>query len=236
MSTLLRRGFALCHFTQKGLLEETQKGSVDEMLEKLEGHAQSTRCRRGFILEGVPDNAIQARKLETRLQSVGLPLDHVFYLNADELTCQKRADTRLIHEPSGRRYNSESLPPRSSELTDEVTRQPLAVSKQDRPEAFRVTWESVASRLQMLRLFFGQDRSQDALDASEARRAATFVNVDANRGPGEVYDALKAVMMTPRAETPKAPPPAARAQPVVGEAAPAPPAVPADAPPMESGQ
>ena len=72
--------------------------------------------RNGFILDGFPRNATQAKELEALLGELGIPLDAVVLMEVDIVELVKRIAGRRTCRKCGRVFNLITSPPATDEL------------------------------------------------------------------------------------------------------------------------
>jgi len=117
----VRRAFGVCRVTLADLYKEdtsgTASGSDERAFKHLEVILDKPQCRRGFVLEGFPQTAAQAQRLQSSLKR-RTPLEHVVVLDAPEEILQERCRGSLVHEASGRHYHDKFKQPFDEGLDD----------------------------------------------------------------------------------------------------------------------
>jgi adenylate kinase len=108
----------------KALMDEGALVGDDLVTGIVEDAITSPECKKGFILDGFPRTAEQARLLNAALEKHGCEIDAVINLELPDELLIKRITGRLIHPPSGRSYNIYFNPPKKED-TDDVTGEPL---------------------------------------------------------------------------------------------------------------
>lgn len=103
-----------------------------------------------WLLDGFPRNLQQARSLAD-LVALSKVID--LHVPHDEII--GRVKGRLIHEPSGRVYNSDYSPP-ATPMTDDVTGEPLVQRDDDRPEVVAVRLANHEKLMAPIREFYEQ--------------------------------------------------------------------------------
>lgn len=99
------------------------------------------KYRNGVIFDGFPRTAAQA----SAMLEMGVALDAVVYLKADEERLIERGVNRRVHLPSGRLYNLKSAPPKVHGL-DDVTGEPLTWREDDKEEIMRRRFKDFADK------------------------------------------------------------------------------------------
>jgi adenylate kinase len=107
---------------------------MGEVFEALKRRLQEPSASNGFILDGIPRNALQAIRLESVLNSIGRKIDHVLLMDVSEETLVDRVMGRLICKGCGMSYHMTSRPPKVEGLCDECF-QPLVKRPDDNPIA-----------------------------------------------------------------------------------------------------
>lgn len=93
---------------------------------------ENPKYAKGVIFDGFPRTLAQLDAME----SVGVELDAVLYLEADEDELVTRAENRRVHIPSGRVYNNKSAKPKQEGL-DDLTGEPLTWREDDHEDVAR---------------------------------------------------------------------------------------------------
>lgn len=175
-----RRAFGVCHvraadiFRESGQASSDSGSADDRALTALSRFIDRPQCRRGFILEGFPSTAAQADGMQTKLQEMGVPLEHAFFLEASQDALQDRCRGRSMHERSGRRYHDEFKPPMDSNV-DDYTGDPL-VRKPFDEEQFTKDYGKHCESVEHLKEFF--------------KRAGIARDIDAAGTMGSVMDSI----------------------------------------------
>ena len=92
--------------------------SDDLMLAMIESRLQQPDCAGGFILDGFPRSAAQARALQALLERRGLPLSGVVLLELDDEIIVERLTQRRICPGCGSVYHLRSHPPQHEGVCD----------------------------------------------------------------------------------------------------------------------
>lgn len=149
---VLRKDFGACHISAAELFGGSNGSGDASALKALEAKLDEPRCRRGFVLEGFPSTVAQSDGLQVLLAKVGRPLEHVVFLEADQATLSERCKHRLVHESSGRRYNTKFAPPQKDGI-DDFTGEQLSATPYNEAE-FSSTLEKSNQDIGMLRQWF----------------------------------------------------------------------------------
>ena len=97
---------------------------------------QEPDCQNGYLLDGFPRNAPQAKKLGEMLKSNNQNIDFVISLEVDDETVVKRLTGRWLHPGSGRTYHTEFTPPKVAGK-DDVTGEELIQRSDDKEDTIR---------------------------------------------------------------------------------------------------
>eukprot|EP00746_Dinoflagellata_sp_MGD_P149102 gnl/MRDRNA2_/MRDRNA2_81177_c0_seq1.p1 gnl/MRDRNA2_/MRDRNA2_81177_c0~~gnl/MRDRNA2_/MRDRNA2_81177_c0_seq1.p1 ORF type:complete len:236 (-),score=41.38 gnl/MRDRNA2_/MRDRNA2_81177_c0_seq1:236-943(-) len=149
---LLRRDFGACHISAAELFGGSNASGDAGALQVLEAKLEEPRCRRGFVLEGFPTTVAQADGLQTFLGKIGRPLEHVVLIDAELDTLTERCKHRLVHQASGRRYNTKFAPPQTEGI-DDFTGESLSASPYNEAE-FSAQLQKSKQDTGMLRQWF----------------------------------------------------------------------------------
>eukprot|EP00927_Polykrikos_kofoidii_P023001 TRINITY_DN21307_c0_g1_i1.p1 TRINITY_DN21307_c0_g1~~TRINITY_DN21307_c0_g1_i1.p1 ORF type:complete len:264 (-),score=43.80 TRINITY_DN21307_c0_g1_i1:81-818(-) len=191
----LRRGMSICRLSAPELFEgdDTPGSADDRAVGKLVELIDRPQCRRGFVLEGFPQTATQAQKLDEVLAKRNVPLHHAIFLDAPEDQLLARCEGRLLHEASGRVYNEKFRPPVAAGVDDftgdALTRPPHDVSK------FQKNVEEYHSNAKFLKIFYdraGLTRNIGAEGAIEDVKSFMFKVVRERGGAAASASSSKA--------------------------------------------
>lgn len=103
-------------------MQDEGKLVPDELvLELLKERLDNDDCKNGYILDGFPRNIEQAKKYETLLEDLKLPLGLVILIDLDREIAKNRISGRLSCPHCGKIYNSNitELNPKNGNICDE---------------------------------------------------------------------------------------------------------------------
>lgn len=132
---------------------------------------------KGFVLDGFPRTVGQARALAEMLQHLGMPLDAVISIEADDEVVVDRLAGRLTCPNCGQLFHRKTRPPRVEGRCDQCLG-PLEVRADDREETIR----------ERLRTF--HDLTQPVINYYAA--TGLLRRVDGGQSPDEVYAHIRA--------------------------------------------
>ncbi len=143
---------------------------------------------RGFVLDGFPRTAGQARGLDHVLRRLRRPLDTALYLTSPVSTLVRRLGGRRVCPRCGAIYHARNKPPRRAGRCDRCGAR-LTVRKDDRPATIR---KRLAVDRKQVRPLLTYYRAQGLLEvvsgrgsvtASFARLARRLRRIGRRRGP-----------------------------------------------------
>ena len=105
------------------------KFASDETIFQLVGKFLEENSDKSIIFDGFPRNQAQAEKC---LQ-LGIKFDHVFLIEVSDEKVKERIVNRRVHLPSGRVYNTVTMPPKKDGI-DDITGEPLTHRADDKIE------------------------------------------------------------------------------------------------------
>jgi adenylate kinase len=151
---IIKEQFCLCHLSTGDMLRDAVKAGTemglkakavmdagklvsDDIVIGIVAEAiKDSSCKKGFILDGFPRTANQAKKLDEILAKDGHSIDKVVNLAVDDEILVKRVTGRLIHQASGRSYNIFFNPPEVAGK-DDITGEPLIKRQDDTEDKLR---------------------------------------------------------------------------------------------------
>ena len=178
-ATFLRKEWGMCSIKREDIFAKPES-DVQEAVMKLSDEISSFRCRRGFVLENFPQNEKEAKLFDTMLSKrqqspkeytrilLSTPSDtEEARVNSLKIVTE-RATGHMVHEPSGRVYNS-NVPELSAQNanTDDITGEPLVCPRRDFSQlasSVRFWW---SERRPQLESYFGNRLY--VVDASQSR-------------------------------------------------------------------
>jgi adenylate kinase len=89
----------------KSIMDKGHLVPDDVMIGIIRGVLTSEKCREGFILDGFPRTIPQAEALTRLVMELGLPIDMVISMEADDEEIVRRLGNRLSCRKCGRIYN-----------------------------------------------------------------------------------------------------------------------------------
>lgn len=128
----------------KAVLDAGELVSDDLMLDLLRDRLSQSDCGNGFILDGYPRNAAQAKALDALLVDIRADLDRAVLINVDEGLLIKRLTGRLTCGDCGAVFNVHTNPPKQEGVCDACGSSNLQHRSDD-------TEETVSKRLAVYR-------------------------------------------------------------------------------------
>ena len=138
--------------TELGILvkETMERGDLvsdDLVLDIIKTHINDIKCRDGFILDGIPRNVAQAKRLDQILLDNNILLDAVVSLEVEQEELIKRFTGRRVSAQSGYVYHIEYNPPKINGVCD-ITGEELIQRKDDDEQKVRhrldVYWDETS--------------------------------------------------------------------------------------------
>lgn len=164
----------------KKIMDQGGLVSDEIMINMIKSEIETNKeCKNGFILDGFPRTVPQAEKLDEMLTVRQAPLKHAVELQIDDNLLVSRITGRLIHPASGRSYHKIFNPPKS-EMTDDVTGEPLIQRSDDNADTLK-------KRL-------GTYHAQTGPVVDYYRKTGIWEKIDASQEPGQVWKSLLGVL------------------------------------------
>ena len=143
------------------------------------------QCEDGFLLDGFPRNAEQAKALDEALDKLGRALTAVLLIEASDEEIVRRLSGRRVCEKAGHTYHVEFDPPKQEGVCDQDGSK-LTQRDDDKPETVRK------------RLGIYHDQTAQLIPFYEER--GLLRRFDGTRSPTEVHDHIRATIATLRLE------------------------------------
>ncbi|ESL07806.1 adenylate kinase [Trypanosoma rangeli SC58] len=178
ISTVLKEHYGVCHVTPSDALSHAVEYGGSAFGEKLrplleEGRpipdwmlahavaeaARGPDCSNGFLLDGFPKTAEQARLLSGE----GVKPDAIVLLSFADRLLIERFSGRWVHPASGRMYHTLYDPP-NVKGRDDVTGQPLVQRAEDTEDAVRQRLAEFHRDLNALQLVYSDERLWHTVD------------------------------------------------------------------------
>ena len=105
------------------------KFATDDTIFSMVGDFLETHKSKNIIFDGYPRNLKQAQVCDEQ----NLKFDLIFHIKVSDEIIIDRITNRLVHQPSGRIYNTKTSPPKNSGI-DDITGEPLTQRNDDKPE------------------------------------------------------------------------------------------------------
>ena len=139
----LRKEWGTCSIKRDDFLNSAQT-DLHDAVKKLSDEIGSFRCRRGFVLQSFPESAEEAQAFDNMIKEkhanradykvivLGMPHGDDQEIEASITELSKRATGHMVHQQSGRVYNSNvaELAPQTPNV-DDVTGEPLVCPRFD---------------------------------------------------------------------------------------------------------
>lgn len=111
------------------IIASGQLVSDEVVIDLLKERLSKPDCKNGYILDGFPRTATQAKSLANN----NIDINFIIELKADKEEIIKRISGRRIHKESGRTYHIKYNPPKQEGL-DDITQEKLITRKDDEKE------------------------------------------------------------------------------------------------------
>ncbi len=142
--------------------------SDEIMIALIQQRIAESDCQKGFLLDGFPRTLAQAEALD----QVGIDIDYVIELRANEDGLVERITGRRVHPASGRVYHVTHNPPKIAGQDDQ-TGEPLVQREDDQEQTVRHRLHVYQQQTHPLVSYYTEKK------AIENGRAPQYVSVDA---------------------------------------------------------
>ncbi|XWS47829.1 hypothetical protein CRYUN_Cryun13aG0018600 [Craigia yunnanensis] len=129
-------------------------------------------CQKGFVLDGFPRTAGQAKKLDEMLEKQGAKINKVLDFAIDDAILEERITGRWIHPASGRTYHMKFAPPKIPGV-DDVTGEPLIQRKDDTAAVLRSRLEAFHKQTEPLIDYYSKKGIVAKLHAEKSPKDVT---------------------------------------------------------------
>lgn len=116
----------------KSSIESGQLVSDLLVMELIKSRIKQADCSEGYILDGFPRTASQAKSLAQN----NIKIDFILNLFVEEQVIIQRISGRRIHKNSGRTYHNYYNPPAKKDI-DDITGEALSIREDDKEETVR---------------------------------------------------------------------------------------------------
>ena len=160
------------------MLSQGSLVSDDVVIKIIAARLSDPDCRAGCILDGFPRTLSQAQAFsiyETLRPNL------VLYLNLRDSLVLERICGRWLHEPSGRIYHTQNIPPKVPGR-DDVTGEPLTQRPDDTPEIGKKRLELYYEQTAPLLAYYRE--------RAGARGEVRFLEINGNQAPAAVLSEL----------------------------------------------
>ena len=125
--------------------------SDDLVIDIIKTHINDIKCRDGFILDGIPRNVAQAKRLDQIFVDNNISLDAIVSLDVEQEELIKRFTGRRVSAQTGYVYHIEYNPPKVNGVCD-ITGEELIQRKDDDEQTVRhrldVYWDETSPVLE----------------------------------------------------------------------------------------
>ena len=126
-----------CGLEAKKLMDRGELVSDFVVMEIVSERLDERDARKGFILDGVPRNVIQAQMLAEALEEKGLKIDLVIKITADDEELVKRIGGRYACASCGKGYHDEFKKPKVDGVCDRCGGTEFSRRADDTPDTVR---------------------------------------------------------------------------------------------------
>eukprot|EP00949_MAST-11_sp_MAST-11-sp1_P004494 g4494.t1 len=199
-SPFLKYNYCLCHLATGDMLRAAVKNKTplgikaksamdagelvsDELVSKIiAANISSSKCKKGFVLDGFPRTLPQAEMLDKILSANGQELSKVIHFAVDDEVVKRRIGGRRVHPASGRSYHIDFNPPKV-DGKDNVTGEPLIQRKDDKPETVETRLKTYHKQTSPVLEYYRQKGLLATVNADQGIEEVTR-DVQSALGPG----------------------------------------------------
>ena len=116
----------------KKIMDAGDLVSDEIILDLVKERISEDDCRQGYLFDGFPRTIVQAEGLK----NIGVNIEYVVEIQADDNEIVKRMSGRRVHSASGRTYHVIYNPPKQDDIDDE-TGEPLVQRDDDAEQTVR---------------------------------------------------------------------------------------------------
>jgi len=164
----------------KGIMEAGQLVPDDLMVGLIEDRIGQPDCAKGFILDGFPRTAAQAKALDTMLAKLGKKLDRVIEMEVDEAALTERIVGRFTCAKCGTGYHDTFKRPKVEGVCDVCGSKEFTRRKDDTAETMKTRMAAYRAQTEPLLPYY--------------RGKGVLRKVDGMATMEEVYRQIRAVL------------------------------------------
>jgi len=165
----------------KAFMEKGELVPDDIVIEMMLDTIKSAQGKKDFILDGFPRTVYQAKKLDSELSRLKLPIDMVVYFKTSINTAILRLTGRRLCSKCGSNYHIVNMPPKKQGICDKCGGE-LYQRKDD-------SIETIKKRLEVY-----DNQTKELIDYYKAKGILKEVSGDLEAG--EVYSELSEILNT----------------------------------------
>ena len=144
----------------KRIMDAGELVSDEIILNLVKERITADDCRQGYLFDGFPRTIIQAEGLK----SIGVKIEFVVEIQADDNEIVKRMSGRRVHLASGRTYHVIFNPPKKADIDDE-SGEPLTQRDDDTEETVRKRLEVYHEQTSPLIEYYSKMASEGGISA-----------------------------------------------------------------------
>jgi adenylate kinase len=163
----------------KAFMEKGELVPDDIVIEMMLDTIKASRDKKDFILDGFPRTAYQAKKIDTELAKLKLPIDMVVYFKTGINTVISRLTGRRLCSKCGANYHIVNMPPKKQGICDKCGAE-LYQRKDD-------SEETIKKRLEVY-----NSQTKELIDYYKAQGILKEVSGDLEAG--KVYEELTGIL------------------------------------------